>query len=137
MALTVYGQRYRDWRAAGLCGSCGKVKTDASRCPRCASVLSRRRYYTEDSTLGGRGTWGQSPATLPDIAAALGVSKEYARQLQERAIAKVAKALRVDRETALLGLAALGCMDGERPLPSESSIKVGPHPSQLKLWEAA
>ena len=68
------GKRYRARRAAGLCGACGKVKSTTSRCPHCAAALSRARYDTDDSGLGGRGVWGQPPATLGDIAAELGVA---------------------------------------------------------------
>ncbi len=129
-AMSPSGQIYRDRRAAGLCGACGKVKSTSARCHRCAAALSRARYDVEGCALGGRGTWGQPPATLLQIAEALGTTREYARQIQEQAIAKVAERLQVDRETALLGLAALGCRSGEQALPTESRINVGAPPEQ-------
>lgn len=112
--MTAHGEQYRARRAAGLCGLCGKVKSDTSRCPPCAAKLSRRRYGIDGDFVGGRAVYGEPPATLADVAAAIGVTRERCRQLQERALDKMATRMRASRDDVLRGLAILGCIYGER-----------------------
>ena len=106
------GERQRALRAAGLCTICGKRPATGWRCAHCRLVLAHRRYGSDISG-GGRAVYGQPPATLADVAAVLGLTRERCRQLQERALDKMATRMRTSREDALRGLAILGCIYGE------------------------
>ena len=110
-----YRNLYAKRRAAGLCGVCGKVKSEAARCPRCVDKLASGRTRLRHGVRVEH--YGDKPATHDDIAQAMGVTRERVRQIEEQALAKMLRrgaALGLGEEDVMLGLARLGVMSGEQ-----------------------
>lgn len=117
----LYAQR----RAAGLCGACGKVKSASARCEACVIHLAdyRAARRNEEEPTGMHG--GAKPATLDDVAEAMGLTRERVRQIEEVALTRFRRRMESNgwtSEEALRGLAMLGVLSGEQYTPAPREV---------------
>lgn len=113
----VDSNRYHERKAAGLCVNCGIREAEGTvRCLVCADRLNSMRQGRRHGIrtyAGGR----DAPAVLEDIGAALGITRERARQIQAAALNRFCQrmaALGWSHEDALMGLAILGVRSMEQ-----------------------